>query len=82
MLPVAVLMRVQNVFDRLVGDALDLVDNVLAVVLELIVHQDHAFAGELDAGIPAVSDDHTKIVGHLGNGVIRLLALRRGRACV
>ena len=81
---IAVQVRVEHVLDRLVRDALDLVDDVLAVVFELIVHQDHAFVGDVDGGISAVADDRVQVVGDLADRVIGLLgllfALRRGRS--
>ena len=55
-------MRAQHVLHRLIGHALHLRQYVLVVLLELVVHQNDAFASDVDGDIAAVAFDFVKVV--------------------
>ena len=61
---VAMMMRIDDVLDRLVGDLLQLLQDAVVIDIELIVHQKHAFAGNQGRGIARnnVVVDHIEIV--------------------
>jgi hypothetical protein len=61
---VAVMMRVEDVADRLIGDALHLGDDLRIIALEFVVHQDHAFGRRVDGDVAAVAHDHVQVVGN------------------
>ena len=54
---VGVMVRTQNVLDGLAGNTLDLGDDLFVVLLELVVDQDHAFAGDIHGDVAAVTFD-------------------------
>ena len=74
---IAVLVRVQNIADRLVGNRFHLGQNVRGVLREFIVHEDYPFAGRQHRDIAAIADDHVQILGDLLHG--QRLSLRRLR---
>ena len=63
---VAVLMSVQDVFDRLVADAFHLGQNLRPILLEFVVHQQDAFVGRQHGHVATgVVHDHPQMIGHL-----------------
>ncbi len=59
------IVRIDDVLDRLIGDALHLVYDALMVLIEFIVNQDHALVRDVDSDIPAVAFNLVQVVFHL-----------------
>ncbi len=63
---IAVLVGIQDVFDRLVADGLHLRQDLRAVLVELVIHQQHALAGGHHRDVAATAcHQHPQVVGHL-----------------
>jgi hypothetical protein len=80
---IAVLVRVQNVLDRLVTDGLHLGQDLRPVLIEFVIHQQNALGGRQDGNITAVAGhDDPEIVGHLLDveRLLRRLPLRPNQA--
>ncbi len=76
---IGMMMRGEDVFDRLAGDALHLRDDVLVVLIEFVVNQDDAFVGHIHGDVAAVAFNLVQIVLHLIQSQLgRRLALRLG----
>ena len=75
---IAVVVRVQNIFNGLIGDALDLVDDVVEIVFELVVHQDDTFVRDVDGDVTSIAFNFIKVVGNLVQLVRRPPALILG----
>jgi len=52
---VGMMMRTENVLDRLAGDAFDLRYDAIEILHVLVVDQDYSFAGDIDSDIAAVA---------------------------
>ena len=61
---IGVIVRVDDVLDRLVRDALHLVHDALMILIEFIVDQDDAFVGDVDGDVASVAFDLIQIVLH------------------
>jgi hypothetical protein len=72
---VLMVVGIDDVFDRLLGDRLDPRRNGIVVLLKLVVDQDHAFSRNQHGDIAAVALDLIKVVVHLVDGQLRRLAL-------
>ena len=59
---IRMMMRAEHVLHRLIGHALHLRHDAFVVLLELVVHQDDAFAGDIDRDVAAVAFDLVQIV--------------------
>ena len=57
---VGMMVRAENVLDRLAGDALHLRHDPIVILLELIVDQDHSFARDIDRDVAAVAFNHVR----------------------
>ena len=55
---VGVMVRAQNVPDRLARDAPNLRHDLIVILLELIVHQNHSFRRDVHCNIAAVALNH------------------------
>ncbi len=62
---VVVLMRVDDVAQRLIGDRLHLREDVVVVPVEHVVHQNHALGGHQHRDVAAVAGHHIEVVFHL-----------------
>lgn len=62
---VAVVMGIDDIADRLIGDRFHLRPDLRTILLKLIVHQNDAFAGGHHRHVSAVSDDDVEALGHL-----------------
>ena len=60
------MVRAEHVLHRLIGHALHLGSDALVVLLELVVHQDYAFAGDVHRDVAAIALDLVQIVLHFG----------------
>ncbi len=61
---ILVIVRVDDVLDRLIGHALDVVHDALMVLIELVVDQDDALIGDVDRDVASVALDLVQIVLH------------------
>ena len=59
---VLVVVRVDDILDRLVRDALHFSHNLIVVLLEFVIDQKHAFVRHQNRNIPAVPDDLVEII--------------------
>ena len=62
---VAMLVGVEDIFDRFGGDRFDLRHDVCVVALEFVVDNDDAFIGDVVSDVTAIADDHVEVVLYL-----------------
>ena len=76
-----VLMRVQHVLQRLVGDGPHLRQDVVRIPLVHVVHEQDAFACDVDGDVAALTGDHEQVLLELlhARGSRRWPALCVGR---
>ena len=68
---IRVIVRVDDVLDRLIRHALHLLHDALVILIELVVDQNDAFVGDVDRDVAAVAFDLIQIVLDLVEGQLR-----------
>ena len=58
-----VIVRTQYVLHRLICDAFDVRHNRVMILVELVIHQNHSFAGQIDRHIAAIAFNIIEVGG-------------------